>query len=234
MGWGRRKSRCSWCYETGHNKRTCPARQSNLESRVAQGSRWAAAELARKNHKSSRKCGWCGEKGHNKRTCTKPAEAKDVAPLLEETLGKLVAKAVEGIGRGSIVGGSYNKNCVVLCATLDLGFGASSISEQTLELHRDNTDWLARVIRSLITRTRLHCVTPKGTKCDIRLPLVKADFRDRKVKIGTPANKVAHASATPIECKVNVEVQECANAKIYKGWVAVTNLLLDETTWSRG
>tara|TARA_R110002020_G_scaffold113277_1_gene260645 strand:- start:22 stop:483 length:462 start_codon:yes stop_codon:yes gene_type:complete len=152
---------------------------------------------------------------------------------LEETIAKLVTKAIGNIGRGSIVDSAWNNNCVVLGVTSTLHFGQSSLSEDTLEEHRDNTSWLIRVLRSLTDGTQLLCVTPKGDKAGIQFPKVKANLRDRPLEIGSPSTALKVASSVPVECKVTVGVSSGATAKAYKGWIAVTNLLLDETTWSR-
>jgi len=48
--------RCGWCYQTGHNKRTCPKRSPESKARCAKSA-------------SKRRCGWCYETGHNLRTC---------------------------------------------------------------------------------------------------------------------------------------------------------------------
>ena len=232
MGW--RKVRCGWCRETGHNQRGCPERKAYLERNAATGNEWAKNELERKNRKSTRKCGWCGETGHNKRTCPHPEQAKAVVPLLEETLSKLVSKAAGNIGRGSIIDGPYNKNCIVLRAESTLNFGASTLSEATLEEHRDNTNWLIRVLRSLTDGAQFIAATPKGTKAGFRFPKVEASIRGTKVELGLRQNEVKVVSSVPVECKVTVGVSSGATAKAYKGWIAVTNLLLDEVTWSRG
>lgn len=233
MGW-RRRIHCRWCGAEGHNKRTCPDRLATLTRQAENGNGWAQSQLEAKNRKSTRRCGWCGETGHNKRTCPHPAQAKALAPLLEETIAKLVTKAAANIGRGSIVEGSWNKNCVVLGVSSTLHFGASSLSEATLEEHRHNTSWLIRVLRSLTDGAQILCVTPKGEKTGIRLPKVKANLRDRPLEIGSPTTVVKVASSVPVECKVTVGVSSGATAKAYKGWIAVTNLLLDEVTWSHG
>ena len=225
---------CRHCGQEGHNRRTCPDYKAILNRQAGEGNKWAKATLERRNRKSVRKCGWCNETGHNKRTCPHPAQAKAIAPLLEETLSKLVTKAIGNIGRGSIVESAWNKNCVVLGVTSTLHFGGSSLSEDTLEEHRDNTSWLIRVLRSLTDGAQLLCVTPKGDKAGIRFPKVKVNLRDRPIEIGSPTTTVKVASSVPVECKVTVGVSSGATAKAYKGWIAVTNLLLDEVTWSHG
>lgn len=233
MSW-RRRVHCRYCGQEGHNRRTCPDRLASLTRQAESGNLWAKSQLKAKNRKTTRKCGWCGETGHNKRTCPHPEQAKAVAPLLEETLSKLVAKAVGNIGRGSIIDGPYNKNCIVLRAESTLHFGGSTLSEATLEDHRDNTNWLIRVLRSLTDGAQFIAATPKGTKAGFRLPKVEADLRGKPISIGVRSNEVKVTSPAPVECKVKVEISSGATAESYKGWIAVTNLLLDEVTWNHG
>ncbi len=53
---------CSYCRQTGHNRRTCPElAKSSYGQRVQQRSRESA---------SNRRCGFCTQKGHTSRTCS--------------------------------------------------------------------------------------------------------------------------------------------------------------------
>jgi len=49
-------SRCSACYQTGHNKRTCPQRSDRVKAEE-------------KKHNRKRACRYCAQEGHNQRTC---------------------------------------------------------------------------------------------------------------------------------------------------------------------
>jgi len=52
---------CSYCRQTGHNRRTCPElAKSSYGQRMQQRSRESA---------SNRRCGFCNQKGHTQRTC---------------------------------------------------------------------------------------------------------------------------------------------------------------------
>ena len=52
---------CSYCRQTGHNRRTCPElAKSSYGQRMQQRSRESA---------SNRRCGFCNQKGHTARTC---------------------------------------------------------------------------------------------------------------------------------------------------------------------
>ena len=73
-------ARCSYCYQEGHNKRTCPVLTANMKKRadsaIAAGNpdAWAVQaykeRTAPKGKKRSRQvCGYCQERGHTRRTC---------------------------------------------------------------------------------------------------------------------------------------------------------------------
>ena len=49
---------CSHCFQTGHNRRTCPKRSDHRKQ-----------EDAAINKRKGRKCGYCLTGGHNRRTC---------------------------------------------------------------------------------------------------------------------------------------------------------------------
>jgi hypothetical protein len=73
-------ARCSYCYQEGHNKRTCPVLTANMKKRadsaIAAGNpdAWAvqaykARTAPRGKKKSQQVCGYCQERGHTRRTC---------------------------------------------------------------------------------------------------------------------------------------------------------------------
>ena len=72
----RRTVRCSYCYETGHNKAGCPAYKKKIEEWRAAGIFMSTVEAydrkkARKTTAAkTRKCSWCGDPGHTRRTCS--------------------------------------------------------------------------------------------------------------------------------------------------------------------
>ena len=74
--------RCGYCYQRGHNRRTCPDLTKRLKERadaaIARGEpdhsfvREYQARIAPKGKKKSQQtCGYCGEVGHTRRTCDK-------------------------------------------------------------------------------------------------------------------------------------------------------------------
>jgi len=66
---------CGYCYERGHNRRTCPSVKKQIKANP-EGylARTEARKKARQVARGPRKCGWCNETGHNKRSCQKLAE----------------------------------------------------------------------------------------------------------------------------------------------------------------
>ena len=73
-------ARCRYCYETGHNQRTCPKKTQHMKERadaaIARGDRgaWVVQQykerIAPKGKKvSQQKCGYCEERGHTRRKC---------------------------------------------------------------------------------------------------------------------------------------------------------------------
>lgn len=59
--------RCGHCYNTGHNKRSCPTLKEFVENNPDS---WRAKNHARSAAKGKlRRCTYCNLKGHNRRTC---------------------------------------------------------------------------------------------------------------------------------------------------------------------
>ena len=112
--------RCSYCYGTGHSRRTCPELHPNgtpaqqrakareaekAQRKLAREQRKRDKEAGRPVTKTTRKCGYCGEQGHSRRHCE--VLAADKARLVELTLDyrNKLAKEVnaQGIGKGALV-----------------------------------------------------------------------------------------------------------------------------------
>ena len=63
---------CSYCYATGHNRRTCDKLREDLRKAAENGCEYSAKKLEGMNKgksKASRKCSYCGAFGHDRRTC---------------------------------------------------------------------------------------------------------------------------------------------------------------------
>lgn len=120
--------RCSYCYEYGHNRRTCPERlarlQKNLEHEKSDSSQGRYTEYyahqiakmtgvnpetgekrSRRNESWGRKCSYCGERGHNRRTCeTLKSDLARYAVMTRETRQEVRDWALtDGIGIGAMV-----------------------------------------------------------------------------------------------------------------------------------
>ena len=95
--------RCSFCYQTGHNRRSCPELKKYCDENP--DSDWAKFEKQRKAKVNKKRCGFCGEAGHNARTCPAKAALKTDwlshnrvgTDLVERTLLEM------GYGRGALV-----------------------------------------------------------------------------------------------------------------------------------
>jgi len=96
---------CGWCYEEGHNKRTCPNYTKALVERVATSTGYAKdhyqEELDKRGKGKSgtyRTCSFCDLQGHDRRTC--------------ETMGVIVDSQTKLIidGRQEIVNLAKNTN----------------------------------------------------------------------------------------------------------------------------
>lgn len=119
--------RCGYCYEYGHNSRTCPEKKKRLEEQLqtskANGSDSHADYYAnriakmtgvnpetgekrsRRNESRGRVCSYCNEHGHNRRTCeTLKKDLARYAMMTREARQEVRAWALEdGIGIGAMV-----------------------------------------------------------------------------------------------------------------------------------
>ena len=67
-----RTVRCSYCYELGHNRSTCPELKKYIDKlRKENGDHtYSVADYDRmKKKRSNRSCSYCKDKGHNTRSC---------------------------------------------------------------------------------------------------------------------------------------------------------------------
>ena len=117
------KITCSHCYDTGHNKRTCPARKEQLESRLAAepeglGNYYARSlarmtgtnpvtgeEVSRRYEGNGRTCSYCTESGHNRRKCeTLASDRRRYAALTLTARQSARSLLMErGIGVGAMI-----------------------------------------------------------------------------------------------------------------------------------
>ena len=130
--------RCGYCYNEGHNSRTCPTKleraQRRLESAKENGehvdyyaqqvSRMTGvnpetgAKRSRRNESYGRVCSYCKERGHNRRTCeTLKSDLVRYAAMTREARQEVRAWATEdGIGVGAMVkySGAYADDSVLM------------------------------------------------------------------------------------------------------------------------
>ena len=118
--------RCSYCYQTGHNSRTCPTKNDHLkqhyEKAIQQGDYRAdtfrqeyeartgrniitGEELPKKKRATKVHCGYCGRQGHTRRTCSFLKSDKKVFAEISKFTRKEVWEQLvnNGVGVGSIV-----------------------------------------------------------------------------------------------------------------------------------
>jgi len=139
--------RCGYCYEYGHNSRTCPEKKKRLEEQLEanksdDNGRYAeyyANQIAkmtgvnpetgekrtRRNESWGRKCSYCNEHGHNRRTCeTLKSDLVRYAALTRTARSEVRAWALEdGIGIGAMVKYSqygYNDAKLMMVEALNL------------------------------------------------------------------------------------------------------------------
>ena len=102
----RRKPRCSYCRETGHNRTNCPTLKKRIEERLAANPNdwWANNQMERNKPKTAadRTCSYCNQKGHTRRTCE--VKKADIAYMKQYLVDarKAVAEVCEKLPRNRI------------------------------------------------------------------------------------------------------------------------------------
>ncbi len=129
----KRTVRCGYCYETGHNKSSCPAKKQAHTEAIAKMEKRIAADdftdefdrahahhilehnkqqLAKRNARGkNRKCSFCGEVGHTKRTCTlrKKSIVDWKAALTRQQEAYTQSCVRHGLGPGTLVEVVFNR-----------------------------------------------------------------------------------------------------------------------------
>lgn len=103
---GRRKgsvTTCTYCYNTGHNRRTCPEIKKIIKE---EPNGWYAKRYG-KGSVSKKRCSFCDEEGHTIRTCGEYKEAVTKYTDFNEVFQEKVAKSLKelGIGPGAVLTG---------------------------------------------------------------------------------------------------------------------------------
>jgi len=95
--------RCGWCYEEGHNKRSCPQLKEHIKENP--DSYRAKIELRKKANAKKRRCTYCNLTGHNRRTCE--LLANDQVAWIEKAKAWRLAwagwMAEKGVSPGALV-----------------------------------------------------------------------------------------------------------------------------------
>ena len=99
--------RCGYCYEVGHNRRTCPSYKKNLKRAAENGNPYAKEQL---NKKIVRTCGYCSRSGHDKRTCEYlKRDTNRLAAINLEVRKRIQKKAQDfNFGVGTLVSGRFS------------------------------------------------------------------------------------------------------------------------------
>jgi hypothetical protein len=98
---------CGYCYEEGHNRRSCPALKANIARRLEDDPEDHYAKYLKQQQERGkvRRCTYCAAKGHNRRTC--PDLKNDIQDWKEKCASwrnKFVKWAAEnGLGPGSLI-----------------------------------------------------------------------------------------------------------------------------------
>jgi hypothetical protein len=118
--------RCGFCYDEGHNSRTCPQKlerlQKNLESAKADGGNYSdhyarriakmtgvnpetGEKASRRSEYRGRICSYCKEGGHNRRTCgTLQSDMTRYATMTRDVRSNVRQWAMEeGVGIGAMI-----------------------------------------------------------------------------------------------------------------------------------
>jgi hypothetical protein len=136
--------RCGYCYESGHNSRTCPTKLERAQRRydnakesgdhvdyyASQVARMTGenpetgAKRSRRNESWGRKCSYCKESGHNRRKCEQlSTDITRYAALTSTVRAEQRALMIEqGIGIGAMVQtNSYGESQMYLVENIKVG-----------------------------------------------------------------------------------------------------------------
>lgn len=135
----RRKPRCGFCRQEGHNRTKCPVLKQKVEDRLAANPNdwWAnqQLEMNKPKTKADRTCSYCCEKGHTRRSCeTKTADITYMKKYFTEgrqAISDFCKKYPDVVGSGDMFihegqewhGGDYKpfkRPCIVTGVLFDM------------------------------------------------------------------------------------------------------------------
>lgn len=108
----KRTVRCSYCYESGHNRSSCPKYAEQIE-KIRQESgddhyavaAYDAKKAKRKASAKERSCSYCGTKGHNRTTCPELKAHIAESQAKNAAFRKVIYERMKahGLGLGAII-----------------------------------------------------------------------------------------------------------------------------------
>ena len=196
--------RCGWCYQKGHNKRSCPQRRKRAEERAEAGDDYMLRQM---NNKKKVTCGWCGEQGHNARTCPVKKQAQAELPELKRLLEKFALQTWGAkVGRGTMVKRAHWDGGNIYLATeliSNYTVGFSSSLWRWLEKKGDNERYsLITYCQSVLDSFYLNGVQPTGEKKWVNVPHTNFDILDNT--IGCGYTFIEAGPTTGVPCPVNI------------------------------
>ena len=97
--------RCGFCYQSGHNRRSCPELKRRI--RDEPNGYYARMEKEKKSYaiRNPRRCSYCKETGHNKATCDGlRKDRRRISGLIREWRGKFLTRCRDtGFGLGTLL-----------------------------------------------------------------------------------------------------------------------------------
>jgi len=116
----KRTVRCSYCYESGHNRSSCPKHAAKIEEiRATDPNSWQVARYDEKKAKRARKgkdrkCSYCDTKGHNRATCPELKAHMAITKEQNAEYRKMVYGRLQhhGLFAGALVNSDRNRQPV--------------------------------------------------------------------------------------------------------------------------
>ena len=107
----KRTVRCSHCYQTGHNKSSCPDYKLKIEEWREAGimtstvEKYDRSKQRKANAAKNRSCSYCGESGHSRASCSKMKAQMERYRIRNKEYRSNYLKAVleNGLGPGALL-----------------------------------------------------------------------------------------------------------------------------------
>jgi len=153
---------CQSCYQSGHNRRTCPqltkSYRSRAQAEVDEGRGkegywhkeyakrtgcWIGGELATEfkatRSGSKRRCKYCAKTGHNTRTCVELKDAKSDVLTNTKAIRTKIAAALEnrGLGIGALITQNKHGSGSKKVGYMVTGFQLSYVNSESINHNPD-------------------------------------------------------------------------------------------------